>query len=391
MTSRRDFLAGAAAAGALAAVNPAMARSRRKILIPELEVGGAPADMGRAHGKRFARAVKRNFAFYSKLLVSATGAKLPALLRQAGRFAPVMSKHTPDLLEEIRGISSGAGLKLEEVLMINARTDLLVLGRGQSALKEPPGCTAMALEGRTKLGALALGQTWDWNASVRGNQVLLRLKPKKGPRLLTFTEAGMVGKIGMNQHGLGVTLNFLAHPSDDPEGNPGIPIHCLLRYVMGCQSLEEAVQKISWLPRCASACFTVASSAAAVPRAECLELTPTAVGRLPMQGGVLAHTNHYLDPALSPATKGRASASSLNRYKTAARLALELAGKVPDPAQRMRGILASREGAPNCISKDGGGSVTLAGVVMDLTRDQVHLAAGPPHKRRWKTRPGVSA
>ncbi len=389
MPTRRNFIKAAAAGAALTAARPALGRSRRKPAIPVLSVAGSPADLGRAHGERFAAAIKRNLGFYGALLSGASGARLPALLAAAGRFGPVMQEHTPALLAEINGIAAGAKLQPEEILLINARTDLLVLGRARAVLKGPPGCTAMALESRTKLAALALGQTWDWNAAVLGNQVLLRLAPQAGPRVVTFTEAGMVGKIGMNQHGLGVTLNFLAHPSDDPERAPGVPVHVLLRHVMAQKTLEQAVKQVFWLPRCASANFTIASAAAGAPRAECLEITPSAVARLPMQGGVLAHTNHFLDPALAAATGGRGSASSLNRYKVALKLGQSLAGKYPDATRRMKKILASRQGAPNCISKAGGGSVTLAGVVMDLTRDRMHLASGPPHQRKWVKHSGA--
>ena len=46
----------------------------------------------------------------------------------------------------------------------------------------------------------------------------------------TFTEAGLLAKTGLNDAGLGVTLNFLA--SDADGGLDGMPIHLLLRMLL---------------------------------------------------------------------------------------------------------------------------------------------------------------
>merc|ERR1712217_465596 len=59
------------------------------------------------------------------------------------------------------------------------------------------------------------------------------------PCILTLTEPGMVGKIGMNENGVGVCLNALrGRVSCDPVD--GIPVHCLVRMILACESLHEA-------------------------------------------------------------------------------------------------------------------------------------------------------
>ena len=60
-----------------------------------------------------------------------------------------------------------------------------------------------------------------------------------GGAFTTFTEAGILGKIGLNNHGVGVCINILGSSSDGGLG--GIPIHILLRLLLqSCQSLEDA-------------------------------------------------------------------------------------------------------------------------------------------------------
>jgi isopenicillin-N N-acyltransferase-like protein len=332
--------------------------------------------------------VQHNVAFYLEYLSSQTGRDEQGLLAIARTFTTVLAEHMPELLEEMTGIAKGARCHLDEILAVNARSDLLVLGRGKARrAKEPlqptPGCTALALEehvdGRT---LLALGQNWDWNRALRKNSVVLRLTPATGPRLVTFTEAGMVGKIGFNDRRLGVCLNFLRHRSDDPAGAPGVPVHCLLRAVMGSESVEDAVRLVSRAPRCASANFLMAQYDEKGPVALDLEWTPSAIGRLQAKHRVLVHTNHFLDKILSQNVE---SGNSFQRNARAERLAVALREETRDPAERMKTILSQGDKNPVSLSRKS----TQAGIVMDLVRNRLHLCVGPPHLGEWVCRPGV--
>jgi isopenicillin-N N-acyltransferase-like protein len=49
---------------------------------------------------------------------------------------------------------------------------------------------------------------------IQRNCVLLDLEQRGKPRVLTFTEAGFVGKIGMNSAGLGLCCNLPGHSAD---------------------------------------------------------------------------------------------------------------------------------------------------------------------------------
>lgn len=401
--SRRSFVTGALSVGATALfpAGGALGRARPAAPFPELTLSGSPGTLGLGHGKRFAPLVRKNLAFYLGWLGKAAGNKERAeLLGLARGFLGPLREHLPAQLEEMEGIARGAKVPLIEVVAMNARTDMLVMGRRSAARRAAsaservkPGCTALALRGGSG-GAprLALGQNWDWVKALDGGTVLLRLKPKGGPALVTFTEAGMVGKIGLNEHGLGVCLNFLSHNSEDPNGPYGLPVHNLLRAVMGCQTLEEAYKLVAWAPRCASANFLMAQQRGKRCEAVDLEWTPTAVGRIPWQQPGLVHTNHFVDPALRPGCTGAGGRSTENRYKTALERAAALRGEVSDPVSRMRQVLACRQGAPYAVSKTpavDSSSLTLAGVVMDLAKNELHLCKGPPHAGRWVGRPGV--
>lgn len=391
--SRRELLGGGAALALTALLERSALSAAPALPFPELEASGSPGELGLQHGRRFAAPIARNLAFYRRYLAAETRATPERLSALAASFAAPIASHAPELLEEIDGIARGAKQPRAAILLLNARTDLLVLGRAARG-REGPGCTALALAGSTGgAPATALGQNWDWDPALRGGTVLLRLRPAGRARLVTFTEAGMVGKIGMNEHRLGVCLNFLSHRSDATGTRPGLPVHLLLRAALGCRTLEEACKLIAWAPRSASANLLLAQHDPRLgARALDVELTPSALARLGLEDETLVHTNHFLHPALAPGCAGAGGRSTTNRQLSARELALRLRREERDPAARLRRVLALRAGAPLSVSKTrapDSPSETLAGIVMDLTRNQLWLAPGPTHAHRFVLRPGA--
>jgi isopenicillin-N N-acyltransferase-like protein len=241
--------------------------------------------------------------------------------------------------------------------------------------------------------AVALGQNWDWDPLLAKAPVVLRLEPDDAPPLVTLTEAGMLAKIGFNQDRLGVCLNFLSHASDAPPDRFGVPIHCLLRAVLTCRSIEQAVDVVAASPRCASANFLMAQHGAAGPAALDLEITPDTVATLRPDGASLVHTNHFVSPSLADGCTSGRGPSTMTRYSAAQVLSGIAEQQQTDPVAMMEEVLVSREGLPYPISRDQDADASLsslAGVVMDLTRNRLILTDGPPHENPWIERPGVA-
>lgn len=385
-TNRRVFLKSLAALG-IAACSKGVEHP-----FPELEVAGTAGDLGMAHGRAFGQTIRHNLDFYLRWLSDSGRFSKHTLLEHAQRFAPVLDEQFPHLLEEIDGIASGAHLRLEEVLLINARTDLYAITQAETGAAVA-GCTALALTGRTRgQPSLALSQNWDWDTEMADSPVLLRLRPRSRPALITLVEAGMVGKIGFNELRLGVCLNFLSHLDDGRTGELGVPIHCLLRAAMECASLDEVVDTVSGAPRCASANFLLAQHGPVEPQVCDLEFSPHAVAALRSPGNTLVHTNHFVDPALAEGCTSGRGPSTMTRYATATELAARLEASVSDPVERAQEILQSRDGLPFCISRQalpGESVATLAGVIMDLTHNRFILTRGAPHNGQWQDRPGI--
>jgi isopenicillin-N N-acyltransferase-like protein len=297
------------------------------------------------------------------------------------------------MLEEIDGIARGASMRLEEILLINARTDILALVEAELAAEKVPACTALAIQGRVRgKQVLVMCQNWDWDPKLAEAPVVLRLQPSNGPALVTLVEAGMIGKIGFNENRLGVCLNFLSHQADGRPDAFGVPIHCLLRAAINCSSIEEVVTTVASAPRCASANFMLAQNNAVGPLALDLEITADAVATLKGGDAGLVHTNHFLDSELALGCTSGRGPSTMTRFATAEKLVADLEPTVADPVRRAQTVLESRAELPYPISREHNpdpSSSTLAGIIMDLTRNSFILTKGAPHRNEWVDLPGV--
>lgn len=377
----------------LAALSVAACSKDPQAPFPELDASGTAGDLGLAQGRAFPAQIRANLEFYLQWLSQSGQIPIDRLYELAHGFAPVLEEHFPSMLEEIDGIARGAAMRLEEILLINARTDIMALVEAELASEKIPACTALALQGRVRgKQVLALGQNWDWDPALADAPVVLRLRPSNGPALVTLVEAGMIGKIGFNEHRLGVCLNFLSHQTDGRPDEFGVPIHCLLRAAMNCASIEEVVTTVASAPRCASANFMLAQDGAGGPQVLDLEISADTVATLRGGEAGLVHTNHFLDPELARGCTSGRGPSTMTRFATAQKLLADLEPTVADPVRRAQIVLSSRDELPYPISRERNpdpSTSTLAGIIMDLTRNRLILTNGAPHRSEWVDLPGV--
>ena len=213
-------------------------------MIDELIFRGTPQEIGVQHGKRLESDIKAVLNHYLSLWT------FPAeqIPQRVLGFKKSIDREFPHLGEEIRGIAEGCGIPEDFIYAINARTELL----GDASLIE---CTAVGVSKFSKSGEhVVLGQNWDWVNYFRELTKVVEVQPYHKPRMKMLIEPGMVGKIGMNEAGVGVCLNFLETPQVK---NDGIPVHVLLRGILETTSYASALERVSTLSRAASANYLV--------------------------------------------------------------------------------------------------------------------------------------
>ncbi len=347
---------------------------------PLIEVSGDPFECGRQHGEQAARLIQFNLEGYWRLFKHRAGLERPAALEQARQYLAPMQAFAPHLVDEMRGIAEGAGVSLDEVLALNCRTELLSIGA--IPLYE---CTALFVAPEaTANGHTLVAQNWDWADALRGGAILLRGNRPGEPTLLTLTEAGMVGKIGMNGAGVGVCTNFLRHD----QRRVGVPFHFILREAINAPRLSLAVAAVYRGERADAGNYLLAH---AEGKAVNLEAAPSEVGVLHPQGGLLVHTNHFLTPRLQAGDKGVVESPSTKlRYGRALGLLRTRVGEIT--VEMLKDVFCDHFHRPNAICRhpdhaqpEMERSATLASVIMDLSAGEMHVARGEPCQTEYDT------
>jgi len=93
------------------------------------------------------------------------------------------------------------------------------------------------------------------------NLVFLEINKADAPRIKMVTEAGIIGKIGLNEHGVGVCLNAIKAAGCDPRR---LPVHLALRTVLECLSTNKAIRNLEDVGLASSAHILVADKDKAI-------------------------------------------------------------------------------------------------------------------------------
>jgi isopenicillin-N N-acyltransferase-like protein len=315
-----------------------------------LELYGDARSRGRTHGGELRREVIACVEFYRGLL----GLNEAELQHRAGVFEQLIRTYAPQQAEEIHGIAAGAELPPAHIFAINARSELVPF--------TAPECTAVCAP-----QAGLLGQTWDWCEELEDLVTVMSITREDGHRLLTVTEPGIVGKIGLSSAGLGVCLNFLSAP----RSSDGVPVHNLLREALESNSLPQARERLRQAGTGRGGNILLAADTG---EAVNFEFAGDAVDEHAV-GETFVHTNHCL---FHPLSAGDMEANSHARNNRA----LELIASTPlEGLQDMKNVLSDRHDldAPICAPYHplfGLNLGTICTVIMDLSGRELHFRMG---------------
>lgn len=194
----------------------------------------------------------------------------------------MIEKSNINLLEEMDYIAKGAAVEFEDILALNARSEIALTNNVSD------GCTSIAVMPPLS-DSVYLSQNWDWRPAQSRSLIKLDINQTKGTEIQMVTEAGIIGKIGFNNHGLGVCLNAIrANIISDQ-----LPVHIGLREVLNTESINEAKEKIIDGKLGSSANILIAQEKNNFQKAINLELSPHKYDKKKIKNDYLYHTNHF--------------------------------------------------------------------------------------------------
>ncbi len=213
--------------------------SKNKLLVLVLE--GKAYERGYQHGKTLKKEILTLVNLWKadiERTYRTDAEKFIKKFLQKTNYQKAIKKWTPELWEELKGISKGSGIDFNTMFAFQLVDEIWVLGRDIQEEK----CTTVGVN-KTDNNPAIIGQNLDIPTFYHGFQTLLRVKdPQRGLETLLFTFPGFIAANGINNHSVAVVVNAvqqLAHSRD------GLPVAFVIRGILLQKTYDDAVKFIN--------------------------------------------------------------------------------------------------------------------------------------------------
>jgi hypothetical protein len=331
-----------------------------------IECRGDGRTRGQAQGEAMRTQIADAFERWAEHTAHATGMHpdtyVEALLADTD-FVPAIARHTPDLLEEVRGIAEGSGMTFDNVLAYNLMDEEWW---HQQSLVAGHACSLIAVPADAEHPGL-VAQNMDLPDWMDGAQAVVHHHTPSSEALV-LTAAGMIGLTGVNSDGVGVCVNTLAmlHHSSD-----GLPVAFAMRGALERSSAADAAGFVRGVPHASGQHYAV------VGRDGAVGLECSAAGAVESASGEsFCHTNHPLRSEDVDHTVDRptGSADSHTRMKR-----LERSAGAVSSAEDCKALLSDRDAPLSVHASADAPWMTFGSVVYELGEPaRAWVAAGPP-------------
>lgn len=354
---------------------------------PLIELSGPPRRRGEVHGEAARARIELSIRHYAEQ-VGKLGFGRDRIEATCEALLPALEQWAPDLVEEMRGIAAGADRSLAEIVLLNARTEVLQIAERETGHRdsEPDGCTgAVILPEASAGGQVIHGQNWDWKAICAETSVVLHVTREDGPDYLTFTEAGGLARSGMNAAGISITANYLE--CDRDYRGIGIPLPLIRRRALEARHFADALRVVAITPKSGSNNMMLGYSGGEAINLEC---APDEAFALYPENGIFVHANHWLSqPALTKLreTGLESVPDSLYRDRRVRRHLEPGIGQLT--SDDLKTALFDDFASPYAVcrpplEKDNGNlSATVAMVIMEPARGVMEIAPLPAMNREF--------
>jgi hypothetical protein len=151
----------------------------------ELTLTGTASDIGRGHGEFFYARIKQMAESLREMPVGdSVSARISATANH-------LSELFPEIIQEIEGISEGAGITFEEAFLLSNRSLLDAL--------PTDGCSHVAV---IRSGSVAVGMNKDSRDQTPDDFFVARIRPSAGRATLGYRHVGRAWGYGINDAGL---------------------------------------------------------------------------------------------------------------------------------------------------------------------------------------------
>ena len=344
---------------------------------PIIEVHGDSYEVGFQYGSKCTNLICERLEvmrqlFNDKILFDFGWRKA---IQKSKKYIPFIEKYDSELIEEMKGVASGANLSLDEILFLNVVYEFFS--------RRTPGvwnrCTTLFVKSEvTTNGIVIIGQNDDWNEIFRPFIVLLKIEQKSRPKIMQVCDAGTIGGNGINNYGVALCANSLLSGDWTFEGIPHLLIK---RGALKSKNMAEAIAAITSSTRSSSHNYLLGHSEG---EGIDIESTPTDCNFIFPANGFITHTNHFVirTPHIQD-NKVMRSPDTLVRKERADTILSHNIGKIT--LETIKHVFTDHFSKPHSICRHPNTQFsppqqmqTNASMIIDMTNRILHISNGPP-------------
>lgn len=342
--------------------------------LPLIRVKGTHREIGRQIGEACKKQVRHSVEnarqlladTYEQLELTWDGAQI-----QSRKYFPFAQERYPQYVDELMGISEGAGVSFDDLAVLNAMEavtmDALHLSR----------CTSLAVnDQRTADGHVLAGHNEDWVPEDEDDTFMLHASPNDEPPFLAMNYGGLLPNVGINAYGIGQFIDSV-YPTDS---RIGIPRLIVSRAVLAAKTPSEAIRSTLVPHRAAGYNHLIVHESGELYN---VEVSARRFNIIYAEDGYAVHTNHYLSPNLVEIeNEPEEMISTRVRYFRAWRLIRQTSQHT---IKTLQSIQKDHVNFSNSICNHAvdvtdpiDREKTITAMVADLTTREIHVAWGNP-------------
>lgn len=327
-----------------------------------IHIAGYPFERGYQLGEKLKNEI-HSFLHKFYALLNAEKKDKKKYKEKISKFLSYIKHELPNIHLEIEGLSKGADISLEDSYLLQIRREIMRIG------------TECSLYANYDEGGYPfIAQNIDLPGVMGDYPVLVKSEIfETGVTILQLTQAGLLGYLGMNNHGIAIGINMVNSPS----WGIGIPCYLLVYELLKVRSINECLKQIETTKRASSRSFTITGNSKIINVEMCVN------SHKAMEQSLILHTNHYIHPYFhkyNNQNKGYFSYQRLARLK-------DLCSSKNKDLNNIYRILSDHYFFPHSICSHTLGSIqgprTVASVVMHPKKQQFYVAWGNPCKNSY--------
>jgi isopenicillin-N N-acyltransferase-like protein len=203
-----------------------------------IELSGSPYERGLTHGKLLKREIHEVIDLFKvdiKVVTNEDPDQFISDFLDQTDYLSSIQKWTPDLMEELKGISEGSGIDFETILMHQLGDEYWF--NTQEVLAH--NCSSFGVNKSSTQASIA-AQNMDIPPFYHGFQTVVKIiDPNSNKETMLLTIPGHLGITGMNNRLVSINCNTLMQLD---YGKTGLPVTFIVRGVVEKNTQEEALK-----------------------------------------------------------------------------------------------------------------------------------------------------